>query len=130
MTPILLNSKRPWNARAIQEHVRLLVLHCLPRLIAGTELYDLDRKTASNAGVLRGLVLWVAGDRSSTGISRAKEWLAILMLVGLVVMVARLARESARSVAAGPEGDQWRRARIGTLDRGRLPGEPEYLQLR
>ena len=83
--------------RAIQEHVRLLVLHCLPRLIAGTELYDLDRKTASNAGVFRGLVLWVAGDRTSTGISRAKEWLAILMLVGLGLMVARLARESLKS---------------------------------
>ncbi len=97
MTPILRNSKRPWNAAAIQEHVRLLVLHCLPRLIAGTELYDLDRKTASNAGVFRGLVLWVAGDRTSTGISRAKEWLAILMLLGLGVTVARLARDSARS---------------------------------
>jgi hypothetical protein len=81
--------------RAVQEHVRLLVLHCLPRLIAGTELYDLDRKTAGRTGVFRGLVLWVAGDRTPGGMSRAKEWLAILILVGLVLIVARLARESA-----------------------------------
>jgi len=84
--------------RAVQEHVRLLVLHCLPRLIAGTELHDLDRKTAGNEGVLRGLVLWVAGGRTPAGISQSNEWLAILMLVGLVVGVARLARESARAV--------------------------------
>jgi len=84
---------------AIQEHVRLLVLHCLPRLVAGTELNDLDRKTAGGAGVLRGLVLWVTGDRNPDGIARAKEWLAILMLLGLVVTFAVIAHQSASSVA-------------------------------
>jgi hypothetical protein len=85
--------------RAVQKHARLLMLHCLPRLIAGTELYDLDRKTAGIEGVVRGLVLWVVGGRTPTGIaSRAKEWLTILTLVGLVLVVARLAREAARAV--------------------------------
>ena len=58
--------------RAIWEHARLLALHCLPRLIAGTELDHLE-KTPVAAIQARGMgLLSLSGVQIRSACSRAR----------------------------------------------------------
>jgi hypothetical protein len=82
---------------AIVGHARLLLLRCLPRLIAGTELDTLERAGVS----MQALGLGAPSARGRGRISPARagwdEGLAILFVVGFVGAVARLARDPART---------------------------------
>ena len=60
--------------------------------------------------------------------SPAKEWLAVLLVIGFAAAVVRLARDAVRRARSGPAGGQPRHARLGTPDRRGLPGEPQHLQ--
>ena len=72
--------------RPLLEHARLLALHCLPRLIAGTEMSQWSRKhprTRESRGRAVGSGL---GQDGSTRLTRmVNEWLAIRMLVGFAI---------------------------------------------
>jgi hypothetical protein len=83
--------------QALFGHARLLLLHCLPRLVAGTELNSIEQT---------GLVLYArfAGEARSLRASRLPanapgrdEWLAIAVAAVFVAAVIAVARDSARA---------------------------------
>ena len=83
--------------QALLEHARLLLLHCLPRLIAGTELNSIEQT---------GLALYAryAGDARTLRASRPPasppgrdEWLAVAMAAVFVAAVIAVVRDSARA---------------------------------
>jgi hypothetical protein len=93
--------------RAVLDHGRLLVLHALPRLVAGSELYGLDRpavKDAANPGAPA--AAW-AGSRSGTAWLQASECTAVLFLLALAVVVVHLLRDP-----GGPADPQRARAAV------------------
>jgi hypothetical protein len=67
------------------DHARLLGLHCLPRLIAGGELFELE-------------------ESADPGLPPPEEWLAVLLLAGLAAAIVRLVRDP------GSPGDGARKA--------------------
>ncbi len=76
---------------AIREHGRLLAFHCLPRLVAGTELNDFDRSARRGDSIL-GKLLGVAFDaRAPAELPKRQEWLAVLFLIGFFAGTLRLA---------------------------------------
>src|SRR5262249_30059015 len=85
--------------QAILEHCRIFGLYCLPRLIAGTELTQLENF---------GTTIQAMGSRaiSSRGLQmRAMlpgkaEWLALLFLGAFMAAVVRLVRDSAQTTSA------------------------------
>jgi hypothetical protein len=79
------------------EHVRLLVLHCLPRLVAGKELYGLDENSRQNDAGTSPLPWWLAGRSGPSGMPAAHEWLAILLLGILLAGLIRLAADGRSS---------------------------------
>ena len=69
------------NAAAIWEHARLLVLHCLPRLIAGTELHELRESAARPIAALATRLGWLEPERRiRSALPGPGEWLAVLLL--------------------------------------------------
>jgi hypothetical protein len=77
---------------AIGEHLRLLGLHCLPRLVAGTELHALEKVGASISTLGTELVT-LHGARFRSAVPGASEWIAVLILSGFLVALIRLARD-------------------------------------
>jgi hypothetical protein len=59
----------------LSQHARLLALHCLPRLVAGGELYEIDRLTAGAPRVYVGVF----------------EWAIVLTIVGCGIALIRVA---------------------------------------
>jgi hypothetical protein len=84
---------------AIREHWRLLTLHCLPRLIAGPELSKFDRSSHRDDTVLVRLFSTLFDGRTSR-LPPVQEWLAIVLLVGFSIAIARLALDRAWSSGA------------------------------
>ncbi len=84
-----------WERRALLEHARLLAVHCLPRLICGTELSQWEETFLGRESLM--------GDPSVSGLvrrvqpisRRSNEWLAIGMLAGFGLGIIRLARDQA-----------------------------------
>jgi hypothetical protein len=81
---------------ALREHGRLLALHCMPRLIAGTELNEFSRRSQLDDSILVGLFRALVEGRTSR-LPSIQEWLAQLFLVLFFVAVARLVLEAIRS---------------------------------
>jgi hypothetical protein len=81
---------------AIREHGRLLGFHCLPRLIAGAELDEFDPSSRRGAPALTSM-LATFFDGQLSRLPHWREWLAILMLIGFLAGVIRLAVEAMRS---------------------------------
>jgi hypothetical protein len=79
------------------EHMRLLVLHCLPRLITGSELHGVRDISAESDGGASRLLAWVSGRNDLARMPGAQEWLAILLLTVFLVGVFRLAADPRRT---------------------------------
>jgi hypothetical protein len=95
--------------KAIGEHARLLLLHCLPRLIAGTEFNQPEK--GGNSLQARG-VGWVGtGAFPIPSAWRGQgEWPAILLMTACLLSLVRLGRDAASTA------DSARRAvSLGTL---------------
>jgi hypothetical protein len=76
---------------AIFEHQRLLAFRCLPRLIAGTELRDVEARLLG-PGDPASAALPSAPDRQARpGLPRSEECLAVLVVATFIVAVVRLA---------------------------------------
>jgi hypothetical protein len=84
------------EAPAVLEHGRLLALHCLPRLIAGTELSAFDRRSQFDESILVGLLRALFEGRTSR-LPPIQEWLAQLFLLVFFVVAACLIIEAIRS---------------------------------
>jgi hypothetical protein len=74
-----------WDPAAIAAHGRLLVFHCLPRLVAGAELGQLERSLGWNGPA--------AGRPRSLTMSSPGDWLPAAMLIGLAIALLRLGLE-------------------------------------
>jgi hypothetical protein len=73
------------------EHIRLLVFHCLPRLVAGNELYAFEEIAGENGA---GRLFSGSSLRNGrSGMQAAQEWLAVLLLAVLMAGVVRLGRD-------------------------------------
>ncbi len=66
---------------AVAGHARLLILNCLPRLVAGPELIDFDRS-------------FVEARRT---LPQAREWASVLLLLASAAAIVRLLVDSARA---------------------------------
>ncbi len=80
---------------ALIEHARLLGLHCLPRLIAGKELTQLERAGSSLVAKVIGLLAGGASGLAVPAPSLAQtkdEWLAVSFVAAFVLTLVRLAR--------------------------------------
>jgi len=75
------------------EHIRLLVLHCLPRLVAGNELYTFGEIAGENDAGGGRLLSWLSARNGLSGMPAAREWLAVLLLAVFLAGVVRLARD-------------------------------------
>jgi hypothetical protein len=80
---------------AIREHARLLMLHCLPRLLAGSELHDFDRQLVQDGTLGDELHRFLSGGRSPSVLPRPKEWLSVLLVLGFALAVVRLVCDQA-----------------------------------
>jgi hypothetical protein len=69
---------------AIIEHTRLLALHCLPRLVVGTELDEMEK-----AGVS------MSESRFPSAPPGKDEWMAVLIVTAFLIAIVRLARDPA-----------------------------------
>jgi hypothetical protein len=98
-----------WNA--ILEHGRLLGLHCLPRLIAGTELPELERAGASIHTLGLGLVTQSAA-QLRLALPGRNEWQVVLFLCGFVFAFFWLMRD--RGSAADPVRRAVSRGTVGS----------------
>jgi hypothetical protein len=84
--------------RAVLEHGRLLALHCLPRLIAGIEMDDLEQQIAGHDHKV-GKPLSASGKpRRSVGLWWAREGSAVALLIAFAIGFVRLLRDPARTV--------------------------------
>jgi hypothetical protein len=95
--------------KAIWEHTRLLGLHCLPRLIAGSELWQLENAGTSIHSVGIGLARLSAAQIQSAVPGR-REWLAILLVTAFLIALYRVARD-----AASPTSPPRRAISLGTF---------------
>jgi hypothetical protein len=93
-----------FDAAAIDEHGRLLALRCLPRLIAGTELEEFDHLAIRKQSFVVDFLSSLIYGRTWSGMPPAREWLAVLCLIGFFAGILRLALEQIWA------GDPWRRA--------------------
>jgi hypothetical protein len=95
---------------AIGEHQRLLTLHCLPRLIAGTELRDLEERLVGSDDPANNPRRSASERKPRSILPRSAEWLAVLVLAGFVAAVGRLALDPLST------GDSARKAiSLGTI---------------
>ncbi len=83
-----------FEASAIGEHGRLLVRHCLPRLIAGTELVEVDRLAQRNELVFGKLFQSLYEGRQPRGLPPYQEWLAVFWLTAFLAGFIRLGFEA------------------------------------
>ncbi len=99
---------------AIAEHAELLGQECLPRLLAGTGLYNGERP---------------ANRRSSAHPLAATDWPVIAIVIGFAAaLVATRVRRSA-AMRSGPARRRARDVDLGGPDRGGVPREPHDPQL-
>jgi hypothetical protein len=84
---------------AIREHWRLLTLHCLPRLIAGTELNEFDRRSDRDDTIPVRLLSTLFDGRTSR-LPPIQEWLAVVFLVAFFIGIARVALDRVWSASA------------------------------
>jgi len=89
-----------WERRAVLEHTRLLALHCLPRLIAGTELSEWEEAVLGRESLAGDPSVSVSVRSAHPVFGRWDEWLSVLLLAGFATGIIRLARD--RSPAALP----------------------------
>jgi hypothetical protein len=80
--------------KAIGEHARLLALHCLPRLIAGIELHQLEKAGNSIQALGIGLVS-LNGAEVRSAVPGKGEWLAIMLVAAFLIALFRVARDPA-----------------------------------
>jgi hypothetical protein len=85
------------ESKAIAEHTRLLLLNCLPRLIAGTELNYFEKPRTSMAARNRGLVGSSVATQIRSALRGQRTWPAILISFAFLFALYRLARDSART---------------------------------
>ena len=78
--------------KAIWEHARLLGLHCLPRLIAGTELHQFEHAGKSIQALGIGLFS-SSGPQIRSAVPGTREWLAILLVAAFLIALVRMARD-------------------------------------
>ena len=83
-----------FEGQAIGEHGRLLVRHCVPRLIAGTELVEFDRLAERNESVFGKLLQSLYEGRQPRGLPPYQEWLAVFWLIAFLTGFIRLGFET------------------------------------
>jgi hypothetical protein len=99
---------------AIREHGRLLWFQCLPRLVAGAELNDFDRRSQRDDSIVHSVITTFFDGRTSR-LPAIEEWFAALLLIAFLAGIARLSFVSFRP------GDPCRRAiALGTALSGML----------
>ncbi len=79
------------------EHVRLLALHCLPRLVAGDELYVLGEIAGRNDAGRGRPLSWLSARNGLSKVPPAQEWRAVLFLALFLVGIVRLAGDPGRA---------------------------------
>jgi len=84
--------------RAVLDHARLLALHCLPRLIAGTELSELEERVVGRENLVHDRLHSVSVRRVDPVLPPSEEWLAVLLVAGFALAIIRLARDRAPAV--------------------------------
>ncbi len=82
---------------ALLGHARLLLINCLPRLIAGPELSDFQRSFFEPDSRAGEFLVFLSGSKTGWRLPRASEWVSVLILAGFGVAVVRLLIESART---------------------------------
>ncbi|HKI16811.1 MAG TPA: hypothetical protein VKA15_02985 [Isosphaeraceae bacterium] len=87
-----------FESRALIAHGRLLALHCLPRLIAGTELSELEERVVGRENLAGDPSFSVSKRRVHPVLPRSAEWLAVSLLAGFVMGIIRLARDRAPAI--------------------------------
>jgi hypothetical protein len=80
---------------AIWEHIRLLGFHCLPRLIAGTELHQLENAGTSIQALMGIGPVSMSGAQIRSALPGKGEWLAVLLVMVFLMALVRLARDAA-----------------------------------
>ena len=83
-----------FDGHAIREHGRLLSLRCLPRLIAGTELDGFDLLRRRGQTVFSKLIGYALDGQKLTALPAFREWLAVILLFGFIIVVIRLIIDS------------------------------------
>jgi len=84
------------GGQSFLEHCRLFGLYCLPRLIAGTELHELEQ-AGEAIHALGTLLVTSSRARIRWSLPGKGEWLAVLLLVGFMIALFRVARDPARA---------------------------------
>jgi hypothetical protein len=79
-----------YESPAVAAHARLLALRCLPRLIAGTELVELEERMFGRMGAGEAAKSPASGNAQKV-LTPAREWPAVLLLAGLAAAIMRLA---------------------------------------
>ena len=82
---------------ALLEHARLLMLNCLPRLIAGPELSDFQRNFFEVDSQVGEFLVFLSGSKTNWRLPRASEWVSVLIVAGFGVAIVRLLVDSARA---------------------------------
>ncbi|HZW33896.1 MAG TPA: hypothetical protein VFF52_24450 [Isosphaeraceae bacterium] len=83
---------------AILGHARLLMLRCLPRLIAGPELSEFDRQLPRDGTLGEELLRFLYTGGNSWVMPPWTEWLAIVLVLGFLVAFVRVVRDPARAI--------------------------------
>jgi hypothetical protein len=92
-----------YEGPAIREHGRLFWFQCLPRLVAGAEMREFDRRSQRDDSIVHSVVTTLFDSRSAR-LPPIQEWFAAVMLVAFLVSIARLGFVALR------DGDPCRRA--------------------
>jgi hypothetical protein len=85
-----------FERKALWEHTRLFALHCLPRLVAGTELDQIEKAGGLIPSLAAGTVAW-DGPQIRSALPGRDEGLAALLLAAFAAAFFRLARDPATS---------------------------------
>jgi hypothetical protein len=86
-----------FDRSALLGHARLLVLNCLPRLVAGPELSDFQRRFVEPDSPVGEFLVFLSGSRTTWKLPRASEWVSVLILAGFGVAVVQLVLDSVRA---------------------------------
>ena len=83
---------------AILGHARLLMLRCLPRLIAGPELSEFDRQFPKDVTFVDELLRHVSRGGNYWVVPPWKEWLSLVLVLGFMVAIVRVVRDAVTTI--------------------------------
>ncbi len=85
-----------FEGSAIAEHARLLVVECLPRMVGGSALNDLEGRSIDPETHLGDLLASVTGAKAGWKLPRSKALASLIIVVGFPIAMLRLAADAFR----------------------------------